>query len=206
MRNIYSTVMLILFWCLVRSTADGGEPTELVRSVQQRMVQLLEDPTLQSTDKQTELNDRLRDIIMPVTDVGEMAKRALIKHWNHLTTAEKAEFVGLFRTFLSLIDRGPRRFTSTTLVLENEKIEGEFAEVTGYFYFPARSNGPVNYYLHLVDGKWMLYDFSAWGVERLDNYRAQFNRVIAKSSFKGLLNLFREKIELMEKRRNPGNN
>lgn len=45
----------------------------------------------------------------------------------------------------------------------------------------------------------MFYDSSAWGIESLDNVRAQFDRVIAKSSFKGLLNLLREKIELMKK-------
>jgi phospholipid transport system substrate-binding protein len=199
MNNIRTTVIVIVFWSLALSAANGGEPIELVKSVHDRMVQLLEDPTLQSKDKDTELNDRLRDVIMPVTDVDEMAKRALIKHWNHLTTAEKAEFVELFRTYLSLADRGPRRFTSRTLVLEREKIQDEFAEVAGYYYFPAGRNGPVNFYLHLVDGKWMLYDSSAWGVVGLDNFRAQCDRVIAKSSFKGLLNLLREKIELMKK-------
>lgn len=65
--------------------------------------------------------------------------------------------------------------------------------------FRRAGTDPVNFYLHLVDGKWMFYDSSAWGIESLDNVRAQFDRVVAKSSFKGLLNLLREKIELMKK-------
>ncbi len=46
-----------------------------------------------------------------------------------------------------------------------------------------------------------LYDYSGWGIGRVDNYRAQFDRVIANSSFEGLIKLLREKKELIEKRR-----
>jgi len=67
-----------------------------------------------------------------------------------------------------------------------------------------RRDARVIYKLHLVDGKWRIYDWSTWRIESVDNLRAQFNRVIANSSFEGLIKLLREKKELVDKRRAAG--
>jgi phospholipid transport system substrate-binding protein len=194
-------VIIIVYWWFAISAAGAGEPLDLVKSTHERFLQVLQDPMLQSKDKEIEINDRLRDIRMPLIDVDEMAKRVLAKHWTPLTTAEQKEFIEVFRAYLELLNYIPARFASATLVLEREKIEQEFAEVEGYFYFPAARNAPVVYKLRLVDGKWKLYDSSGWGVSSVENLRAQFDRVIAKSSFQGLIKLLREKKESMEKRR-----
>jgi len=46
---------------------------------------------------------------------------------------------------------------------------------------------PINYQLHDVDGQWKVYDMVIDHVSIVSNYRAQFERVIAKSSVKELL-------------------
>lgn len=90
---------------------------------------------------------------MPMIDVDEMAKRALATHWSRMTAAAQKEFVEMFRGYLESLDRIPSRHASTNLVLERETIQQGFAEVEGYFYFPARRNAPAMYKLHLIDGK-----------------------------------------------------
>src|SRR5262245_42640388 len=186
MATVTCVVLLIMCWWFGGSAADAGEPLEFVRAMQQQYVQALQDPTLQSKDKERELNDRLRDLAMPAMDVEEMAKRALAKHWSLISAAEQKEFIEVFRNYLGASDRIPARFYSPILVLEREKIEQEFAEVEGYFYLPDKRNAPVVYKLHLVETKWKVYDSSLWGVSSVEVLRAQFTRVIAKSSFRGL--------------------
>ena len=204
MNHIQVGSIAVLCSLLATSTTNAGEPTDLVKTIHQRSVQLLRDPTLQSEDKERELNDRLRDIQLPVTDVDEMAKRVLATHWNRITAAQRKEFVDAFRGFLGGVHRIPSKGASLDLVLERETIQQEFAEVEGYFYFPMRRDARVTYKLHLVDGKWRIYDWSTWRIESVDNLRAQFNRVIANSSFEGLIKQLREKKELVDKRRAAG--
>lgn len=201
MTTIGHAVIMFVYGWLAISAAYAGEPLDSVRARHEQYLQLLQDPTLQSKNKERELNDRLRDIEMPLVDFDEMAKRTLAKHWSLITVAEQKEFVEVFRNYFAAGNRLPTRFYSRNLVLEREKIDGEFAEVEGYFYFPEKSNAPVVYKLHLVDGKWKLYDYTGWGVSSLEVLRAQFTRVIAKSSFRGLINALREKTEQMEKAR-----
>ena len=50
--------------------------------------------------------------------------------------------------------------------------------------------------LHRVDGKWRIYDVVAENISVVNNYRAQFNRVIAKSSFEELLKMMKQQGEL----------
>jgi|SRR4030095_12488521 phospholipid transport system substrate-binding protein len=195
--------VLMSCWIAV-SPADAGEALDFVKAMQEQYLQVLRDPTLQSKDKQRELNDRLRDLAMPVLDVDEMAKRALAKHWSLITHAEQTEFIEVFRNYLGASNRLPTRFYTPILVLEREKIEQEFAEVEGYFYLPDKNNAPVVYRLHLVGATWKVYDSSLRGVSSVEVLRAQFTRVIAKSSFRGLINTLRERTEEMEKEIGPG--
>ena len=45
----------------------------------------------------------------------------------------------------------------------------------------------IDYHLHAIDGQWKVYDMVIDHVSIVNNYRAQFDRVIAKSSVKELL-------------------
>jgi phospholipid transport system substrate-binding protein len=50
-----------------------------------------------------------------------------------------------------------------------------------------------NYRLHNVDGDWKVYDVIIERISIVNNYRAQFNRVLARSSFEELLETMKEK-------------
>jgi phospholipid transport system substrate-binding protein len=45
----------------------------------------------------------------------------------------------------------------------------------------------VDYQLHDINGQWKVYDVVIDSISIVNNYRAQFERVIAKSSLKELL-------------------
>ena len=46
---------------------------------------------------------------------------------------------------------------------------------------------PIDYRLRESDGQWRVYDMVIMGVSLVNNYRAQFHRIIAQSSYQGLV-------------------
>jgi phospholipid transport system substrate-binding protein len=52
---------------------------------------------------------------------------------------------------------------------------------------PNGDETPIDYRLHELNGDWKVYDVSIDNVSIVNNYRAQFERVIAKSSVQDLL-------------------
>ena len=60
------------------------------------------------------------------------------------------------------------------------------------------SNGAeysLNYKAHLVNSEWRVYDVIAENISVVNNFRSQFNRVIAKSSYEELVRRLREKAD-----------
>jgi phospholipid transport system substrate-binding protein len=51
----------------------------------------------------------------------------------------------------------------------------------------------INYKLHSVDKEWRVYDLVIEDISMINNYRSQFNRVIARSSFEELVRMLKEK-------------
>jgi len=51
----------------------------------------------------------------------------------------------------------------------------------------------INYKLHSVDTEWKVYDLVVEDISVVNNYRSQFNRVIARSSFAELVRTMKEK-------------
>ncbi len=119
-----------------------------------------------------------------------MAQGALGQHWGERTPAERAEFVRLFgdvfeRAYLSKIQLADaQRFAYL-----GDTIEGDHTVVRTQI---TTNNGtviPVNYRAGMVDGRtWRVYDLDVGGVSLVNNYRAQFNSIIARSSYPELVN------------------
>ena len=72
-----------------------------------------------------------------------------------------------------------------------EELNGNLANVETKVV-SANSTLPIDYRLHFVDGQWKVYDMVIDQVSIVHNYRAQFDRVIARSSVKELLQKMKE--------------
>ena len=78
----------------------AGDPTEMIRFVVEQGIAILNDPTLQSKNGKQIYLDRLREVIFPLFDFPEMARRSLGFHWRRLSPEERQEFVTLFTNLL----------------------------------------------------------------------------------------------------------
>lgn len=179
---------------LVSLSLWAGEPTERIRAVVDRGLQVVNDSRLQSEDKKKERNDRLREIVYTLFDFNEMARRSLGSHWRRLTPQQQQEFVPAFRDFLERVyaDRVDL-YNGEKAVFTKETVEGEYAEVHSKIVSKKATEVTVVYKMRRADGGWKVYDVVVENISLVNNYRAQFGRLMANSSFEELMKKMKEK-------------
>jgi phospholipid transport system substrate-binding protein len=176
--------------------ALAGEALETVKSAAEKAIQVLKDPNLKAPDKKPERIARLKEILNPIFDYEEMARRCLGPHWRRRTPAEQEEFAKLFRAFLekTYADRVDL-YSGEKIVFNRETIDQDYAQVDSTLINEKGEGSSVIYRLKRTDGQWKVYDAVVENVSIVNNYRSQFERVIAKSSYEDLKKMLREKTQ-----------
>ena len=127
-----------------------------------------------------------------------MSKQTLARHWKERTPAEKERFVKLFsklleKTYISKIDS----YSDEEIIFKEQLIKGRKAMVRSYI---VKNNKeiPMIYKLKNIDGSWMVYGVVIEGVSLIRNYRTQFESIINKENYAGLVRRIEEKIATPE--------
>jgi phospholipid transport system substrate-binding protein len=172
----------------------GASPTDEVRITVDKAVAILGNPQLKSEDKKKERRDQIRQILYPRFDFREMAQRSLGAHWRRRNAEEQRQFVELFTDLLetSYVDK-IEAYENEKFVYTRERQDKNFAEVDGRIATAKGEEFLINYKLHLVGGEWKVYDIVIENISLVNNYRSQFNRIIANSSYEELLRRMKEK-------------
>src|SRR6266851_2878720 len=178
--------VLLLLW---HGSAWAAEsPLELVRRTTEQAVAVLQSPSLK--DRPQERAEKFWQIALPRFDTQEIAKRCLGPQWNQITEEQRKEFVQLFielvkRSYQSTLEH---HTSDARFSFDGERIEGDFAEVDTRILAPSQEKPlSVNYRLHQVGDKWLIYDVVAENVSLVRNYRNQFDRILKDSSYEGLV-------------------
>jgi phospholipid transport system substrate-binding protein len=171
-------------------------PSELVRHTTEQATAVLHDPSLK--DHQHERREKFWQIVLPRFDTREIAKRCLGPQWNQLAEEQKEEFIQLFIELVkgSYQSTLERHAADARFSLEGEHVEGGFAEVNMQILAPSQEKPlSVNYRLHRQGEKWLIYDVVAENVSMVRNYRSQFARILKESSYEGLIQTLKKKIQ-----------
>jgi phospholipid transport system substrate-binding protein len=193
--HFYSFVLGAVFLSGALATPTfAGAPGEQMRGAIEKVLAVLKDPKLKSEAKKRERLDQLRQVIYPKFDFGEMAKRSLGSEWQRRSPEEQREFVKLFTELIenAYLDN-IESYDGEKVAITDEKQDKDFAEVNSKISTPKGEDIAVNYKLHQVGADWKVYDVVIENVSLVNNYRTQFNRVIARSSFDDLLRRMKEK-------------
>ena len=198
-RLIATAVMLTL----LTGPAAAGEPLEKIRETVNDVLTVLADETLQAPENQAARRARLRQAVYKRFGFEEMARRALGRHWRDLNDNQRQEFVALFSDLLerSYIGKIESAGTGSEVDYTRESIDEEgFASVLSVVTNPLDSQIEVEYRLLQPDGatRWEVYDIVIEGVSLINNYRTQFNNIIHRTSYDGLVKQLRLKQEQEE--------
>src|SRR5262245_25518954 len=172
----------------------AGVPQDQLRQSVDKLVAILNDPGLKKEDKKNERREKLKEVIYQRFDFTEMAKRALGPHWQQRSPAEQQEFVKLFTGLLenAYLDK-IESYNGEKVQYLNETADNNYTEVDTKIVGSNGQEFSVNYRLSNENGEWKVYDVIIENIGLVHNYRSQFDRVLAKSSFEELLQTMREK-------------
>jgi phospholipid transport system substrate-binding protein len=168
-------------------------PGDQVKATIDKVMEVLRDPTLQGSGKKSERREKLRQIVLPRFDFAEMAKRALGSNWNRYPDQQR-EFVTAFtqlleETYADQIEAA----NGDKVVYLSERTDKDYAEVATKFISAKGEETSMTYKLHPVESDWKVYDIVVENVSVVNNYRAQFNRVLSNASLDELIKRMKEK-------------
>ena len=183
-----------LFVLMISTPAMAGAPRDQIQDAIEKVTSTLKDPNFKSEAKKKERLERLRQIIFPKFDFTEMAKRSLGANWQRRSPEEQREFVKLFTELIenSYADN-LASYDGEKVTITSEKQDKEYAQVDTKIVSKKGEEFTVNYKLLQASNDWKIYDVVIENISIVNNYRSQFNRVIAKSSFDDLMQKMKAK-------------
>jgi phospholipid transport system substrate-binding protein len=185
--------LLFLLCCLVLP-ARAGSPTEQVRATVDKVLTIVRSPNSKSKPQMDEQRAKLIEVIYPRFDFPEMAKRSLGPNWTRRTPEEQREFVGIFAALMGRsYAENIESYTSQNVLYTRESEDQNYAQVDTKIVGDNQRPLAINYKLHRVDKEWKVYDLVIEDISVVNNYRSQFDRVIARSSFAELVRTMKEK-------------
>lgn len=190
----WGVVVACLLAVFVAREAWAGPPTDQLKEAVDRVVKTLEDPGLTGPDKVAERRAAVRTIANEFFDFGEIARRALARHWQARTEKERQEFVALFgdlleRSYIAKIDL----YGGERILYTSERVDGDAATIGSRIVTKNGTEVPVDYRMVKRGDRWLVYDVNVEGVSLVANYRTQFNKIIQTEGYPELVKRLRVK-------------
>jgi phospholipid transport system substrate-binding protein len=146
--------------------------------------------------------EEMRKIVAGFLDFEELARRSLARHWDGLSAKQRTEFVSTLRdlierSYIKQVHGSP----NYEMAFDKETIDGNEADVTATLHTVARGKKvdvSMEYKLLAKDSRWLVYDVITDEQSMLENYRAEFSKIINKESFDALLKRMKRKLEEKE--------
>ena len=190
-------------WFLVASAvaAPDSTPREMVQSAVGRVLVALQrtdnDAMPTSATRRIDGRDQrraeIRRVAAELFDFDEISRRVLSRFWTERSPEEQAEFVALFtgvleRTYIGRIEA----YSGEKIIYVGEAVDGPFATVRSKVVTRRRTETPLDYKLHLRDGRWKVYDILIDHVSFVATYRSEFTRILQREDYAGLLERLRK--------------
>lgn len=189
-------------WFLVAGAVAGPAltPREIVQSSVNRVLVVLQrtdnEAIAASGTRRMDGDQRRAEIRRVATDLfdfDEISRRVLSRYWTERSLEEQAEFVHLFtdvleRTYIGRIEA----YSGEKIIYVGEVVDGPFATVRSKVVTRRRTETPLDYKLHLRDGRWKVYDILIDHVSFVSTYRSEFARVLQREPYSGLVDRLRK--------------
>jgi len=178
--------------------APAAKPTDSIRAANDRLRVLLaeqkKDPA--AADRiNKQINTELRDLL----EIRFLVQRALVDHWEGMTAKQRTDVT---TTLQSIVENNYLTQLRGNLEYQIDYVaeEAKGDDVLVKTFVRAQRHGrpskiSVDYLLHAENDHWRVIDVITEEVSILQNYRAQFNRIIAKEGVDGLVSRMKTRLE-----------
>ena len=177
------------------SASAKDNPMDQLQIAVDGILKILQSEELKQPEKKDERKQLVLNIVTDMFDFREMARSSLGQSWNTLSPEERDTFVGLFTSlveqrYIGKIDS----YNDQKVIYKKELVKGDNAMV--YTAIVDKDQEiPIIYRLEKNKGKWLIYDLKIENVSLIVNYRRDFDSIIRKEQFAGLVEKISKQIE-----------
>jgi phospholipid transport system substrate-binding protein len=179
-----------------RADAATATPLGAVKSALDKAIKILGDQQMPIAQRRREL----RQIAEGNLDLTRMAQAAMGVHWDQLSPAERTQYVPLFAAFIetAYLDQ-IQDYVKLRIEVSGEKLGGpRHALVFATVLQPDQPPIPITFVLENRGDHWLVYDVQVEDISMVENYRAQFDRVIREHGIKYLMSRLKQKQAQLE--------
>ena len=200
--NLFFILILMFSMVLVsgeRTLASANnDPQEQLQKSTDEIIMILQSEELKAPERKAERKQRILDVVNRMFDFRAMARSSLGQNWNQLTAEEQDNFVDLFASlieqrYIGKIDA----FDNQKVIYKDKRVKNDKARVYSVI-LDKNLEIPIDYSLQLSQGKWLIKDLKIENVSLIANYRRDFNSIIRKVKFAGLVEKITEQLEKSE--------
>jgi phospholipid transport system substrate-binding protein len=192
---------VVVFSCGFAYAQDNEAPLARV----QNTVNVCKAYILENKGKATdaEIMIKLKELVAPVFDFREMARRCLGSNWSAGTSEQQKEFVDLFSEMLANaymkkvvngIGDAEIKYPANSVEVDEKK-----ATVKTIIVSEGESINVSYRMLQRKDGSWWVYDVIIENIGLISNYRSEFNEIIRRNGYDGLIKMLKERIIKLKK-------
>ncbi len=196
--HLFSIALFVLGLATGAAAAEGPGTTT-VRQANATLTALLKKKASPGSADETHLATEVTEKLQSFLDVDELGRCALADHWNDLDAGQRGEFTKLLREIVQKSYlRALRARIEYGVLYDGEKTEGDHLLVRTRVRIDrqgTRQEIGVDYLLRRDGGHLRVFDLVTDGVGLVENYRAEFNKVIKREGFEGLLARMKKKVE-----------
>jgi phospholipid transport system substrate-binding protein len=201
-------ILLISLFIALPAVAAGPTPskagpgTGAVKAANEKIASLLKQKPAAGSKEEKELAGKVTTSVRDFLDIDELGKRAMADQWAKLTKEQQTEFLSTLRALIEdNYVRGLRSNLTYTVDYTGETADKDGNIVVTTTVNTKRKGRPfkinIDYVVKKQGDKLKAWDVKTDGVGLVENYRTQFNKIIEKDGFAGL-------IAKMKKKQNAG--
>lgn len=200
MKNIITLLLTILALVAAPAAARAadGPGTKAVKSANESISAQLKTKAAAGSEAEKKAAAKVTESVRGFLDIDELARRALTDHWAKISKAQQDEYLAVLR---GLIEdnyiKGLRANLEYTVAYKGETKNADKTLLVKTEVTAKKRGRPikiaVDYVLVETGGKWRCFDIKTDGVGLVENYRTQFNKIIAKDGMDGLIAKMKKK-------------
>jgi phospholipid transport system substrate-binding protein len=181
----------------ILASSDNDPLVQLQKSIDEILV-ILQSEELKTSEKKDERKKLILDVVNRMFDFRAMARSSLGQNWKSLTAEEQDRFVGLFASlieqrYIGKIDA----YNNQEVIYKDQLIRKNKARVYTAI-IDKDLEIPIDYSLQKSQGKWLIRDLKIENVSLIANYRRDFNSIMRKEQFTGLVEKITEQLDKSE--------
>src|SRR5262245_8834419 len=191
-------IVILMLFALPAFAGDAKPGTSAVKQANDKIAALLKQKAAPGSKEEKDLAAKVTTSVRDFLDIDELGRRAMADHWKKLTTAQQNEFLATLRALIEdNYVKGLRSNLQYTVDYTGESTDADGNVIVTTTINTQRKNRTVklgiDYVLRKQSDKLKAYDVKTDGVGLVENYRSQFNKIIDKEGFAGLIAKMKKK-------------